>query len=57
MVPDISEAEWEKDCIMTYRRVLTGKKRHWCPEWDFLPIDETSPEFESCTCDLDEAPR
>lgn len=29
---------------------LTGKFRHWCPEWDDLPIDETMPEFEACVC-------
>ena len=29
---------------------LKGRFRHWCPEWDDLPIDETMPEFECCTC-------
>ena len=25
-------------------------KQHFCPEWDFLEIDENSPEFEACLC-------
>ena len=29
---------------------LTGKYKHWCPEWDYLPIDETCPEYSSCSC-------
>ena len=28
--------------------VLKGEKRHYCFEWDFLPIDETCSEFECC---------
>lgn len=27
--------------------------KHFCKEWDFLEIDEDSPEFESCICDID----
>ena len=23
---------------------------HACPDWDFMVIDETCPEWESCTC-------
>ena len=30
-------------------RVLTGKYRHWCDDWDGLPIDETTPEWP-CVC-------
>ena len=29
---------------------LTGTCKHYCPEWDFMAIDETCPEFDSCTC-------
>ena len=43
--------EWEKDCLRTHRRILTGKHRHWCHDWDYMPIDETCPEFEACTCE------
>lgn len=24
--------------------------RHYCPDWDYLFIDETYPEFQSCLC-------
>jgi len=30
--------------------LLTGKQKHYCPDWDEMAIDETRPEFESCTC-------
>lgn len=23
---------------------------HWCPEWDYLLIQEGDPEFECCSC-------
>ena len=30
--------------------VLTGVYGHWCPDWDYLPIDETTPEWPCCSC-------
>lgn len=38
---DWLEAEYNK---------LTGKYKHYCLDWDGLPVDETCPEFECCTC-------
>jgi hypothetical protein len=29
---------------------LKGEKKHFCPDWDFMAIDEFCPEFEACTC-------
>jgi len=29
---------------------LNGVCRHYCPDWDFIAIDETMPEFEHCLC-------
>lgn len=29
---------------------LLGKKRHECPEWDYLEIDETCVEIQACLC-------
>ena len=26
------------------------KRKHSCPEWDYMVIDEDSPEFEACLC-------
>ena len=40
---------------MFWGRVLGGEKSHWCPDLDFLPIDETTPfELSCCTCHLPE---
>lgn len=33
-----------------YKRILIGEKRHWCFDWDELPIDETCDEIECCHC-------
>jgi hypothetical protein len=41
--------EWELDCHLWRGEVLTGRKRHWCPEWDGLPVDETCREWP-CGC-------
>lgn len=45
--------EWEEDCQHHYGKVLTGKYSHWCPDWDYLPIDETVHEFEYCKCEFE----
>lgn len=29
---------------------LSGKQKHFCPDWDYMAIDETCREFEACTC-------
>jgi hypothetical protein len=42
--------EWFEDCQKWLGVVLNGTYRHWCVDWDGLPIDETSPEFECCYC-------
>lgn len=52
---DIRETrEWQEDCRKWRGVVLHGEKAHWCYDWDGLPVDETTPEFSSCTC-FDEA--
>lgn len=48
--PQNTNLEWEEDCKHFYDRVLTGEKRHWCPEYDYLPIDETCSEMKYCHC-------
>lgn len=50
--PDEQPSEdWKADCMKWRGRVLAGKYAHWCPDWDFLPVDETTPnEFDCCTC-------
>ena len=42
--------EWIADCRRFWGRVLKGPHAHWCPEWDYLPIDSNCEEFEACTC-------
>jgi hypothetical protein len=42
--------DWNEDCLRWRGRVLTGKYKHWCNEWDGLPVDETTPEWPTCTC-------
>ena len=46
--------DWKEDCIKFHEKVLTGPKSHWCPDWDYLPIDETCNEFDYCTCDFED---
>jgi hypothetical protein len=44
--------QWMDDCLRWHGRVLTGGFRHYCPDWDFLPIDASVAEFGACTCPL-----
>ena len=46
--------EFEEDCLPFWGKVLTGKYRHYCDEFDGLPIDETCFEFQFCLCFNDE---
>lgn len=41
---------WIEDCERWIGRPLVGDKVHWCFEWDGLPVDETTEEFDVCTC-------
>ena len=43
-------AEWIEDCMRWRGKVLTGKGAHYCYDWDFLPVDETTPEWDACVC-------
>ena len=47
---------WKLDCLRWRGAVLTGKHGHWCPDYDFLPIDETSNEWP-CPCSVGDAGR
>lgn len=50
ILADTNSDKWAKDCEKWLGRVLTGVGSHWCSEWDFLPVDETTPEFDACLC-------
>ena len=55
MAPKPITSEWERDCRHWRGRALTGKHAHWCPDWDYLPIDETTPEWPCVCCRSDPA--
>lgn len=40
---------WKRDCLKWRGKVLTGKYKHWCNDWNGLPVDETTPEWP-CAC-------
>lgn len=42
--------ELDQDSIQLYGKPLTGKYKHFCVEFDFLPIDEHCFEFKFCLC-------
>jgi hypothetical protein len=31
--------------------LLKGEKKHFCPDWDYMAIDETMDEFDACCCE------
>jgi hypothetical protein len=41
---------WEKNCLFEHGVILMGNKRHYCYDWDLMPIDETCAQFECCSC-------
>ena len=43
--------DWIEDCNHHHGRLLTGKFAHWCPDFDYLAIDETVDEFQYCQCE------
>jgi hypothetical protein len=45
----VNDPDWILDCNTWRGEVLTGKYSHWCPDWDFLPVDETCKEWP-CSC-------
>ena len=32
---------------------LQGKRKHFCPDWDGMAIDDTMMEIEGCICDFE----
>lgn len=43
--------EFNEDCMHFHGKILTGEFKHFCMEFDGLPIDETCFEFKYCLCD------
>lgn len=42
--------QWEEDCLRERGRILTGYLKHWCPDWDYLTMDETCAMEWPCAC-------
>jgi hypothetical protein len=42
--------ELDKDSLDMRGETLKGKYRHYCNEFDGLPVDENCFEFKFCTC-------
>jgi len=50
-MPDLKDNfDWIKTCLAWRGVILRGEFCHWCHEWDYLPVDETTPEWYSCMC-------
>lgn len=47
---DMDPAELSKIMEERHMKILTGKFKHYCWEWDGMAIDETCAEFEVCSC-------
>lgn len=43
-------SEFDQDSLHFHGHLLTGKYKHFCNEFDGLPIDETCIEFAYCLC-------
>lgn len=38
--------------MLSHGRVLTGVGKHFCSDWDMMPIDQTCPDqWSCCLCD------
>jgi hypothetical protein len=46
--------EFDEECMHFYGEVLTGKYKHFCPDFDYLPIDESCFEYQFCTCEWED---
>ena len=40
----------DQDAIDIYGEPLKGKYKHYCCEFDYLPVDEHCFEFKFCDC-------
>lgn len=40
---------WVQACVTARGHVLIGLHAHYCPEYEDLPVDETTPEWP-CSC-------
>lgn len=48
-----TQTQWHDDCHYWRGLVLVGRYAHWCPTWNYLPMDETCPEWP-CGCGIEQ---
>lgn len=47
----VSMSVWlEMEIVESLKSRVKPSYRHSCPKWDFMVIDSTMPEFDSCPC-------
>ena len=46
--------QFEQDCLDFYGKILEGKYKHYCQDFDYLPIDETCFEYQFCLCEFED---
>ena len=45
--------EFDQESMYFHGRILTGTHKHFCPDFDYFPIDETCSEYHQfCTCEV-----
>ncbi len=49
-MPGGASEEFKRESIKDHGRVLTGERAHWCPDWDYMTVDETCAEIVGCCC-------
>lgn len=45
-----ASGKWREDMLKWRGRKWAGPDAHWCGDWDDLPVDAFTPEYETCTC-------
>lgn len=52
IIAKYGNGSFELASFMDHGRILDGLYKHWCPDWDYLTIDETCHEWP-CVCSND----
>lgn len=43
----------ERNGVIPQECIFLNPTLHFCMNWDHLLIDDSDPEYETCTCDKD----
>lgn len=44
------ELDFTNRPITNADKEICASHLHFCPEWDFMPVDSDCPEYEFCIC-------